>query len=218
MKELLIPFTWAERRPVLLEKCLYLPSHSEAEHFGPLSFHLPGLFEKAQPLAIEYCSGNGAWVLAAAEHVPHFNWIAVERDFYRARLIYRKLFRKGLKNLFVVCGEALEFTKAYLSDQSVEEAYVHFPDPWPKRRHAKHRLILPPFANELKRVLKGAVTLVTDDRDTSERMIGVFTSWKSAFAPHGFTLEEQPQFTISYFHALWKKAKREIRTHRFTHG
>src|SRR3990167_5547685 len=67
---------------------------------------------------------------------------------------------KNLPPLFVVWGGALPFPRHYLRDQSIEGIFINFPDPWPKERHAKHRLFQSEFAKETARVVsfqKGAV-------------------------------------------------------------
>lgn len=209
MNDLHIPFTWTERRPILLDRFLYLPPCKEEQHDV-------SLFSISQPLVIEYCSGNGQWILETAKQAPQIQWVAVEKQFKRARTIWRKLMRVSLQNLFIVCGEAYPFSRFYVQNSSVDAVFINFPDPWPKRRHAKHRLIQPAFVQELTRILKpgGAVTLTTDDPSTSERMIAAFSSWKSAFgSPHFVT--DWPDYGISTFHALWTQLQRTIRYHRF---
>ncbi len=216
--DLKIPFEWSERRPVLLEKCLYLPTHCQgAVHFGPKIWRQDGVFANPElPLAVEFCSGNGEWIAKVALSFPHLNWIAVEKDFYRAKKIWLRLFRYSISNLFVVCGEALAFSREYLEAQSLQEAWVNFPDPWPKRSHAKHRLIQKPFADEVRRTLqKGAsITLVTDDERYSRQMSETFLSWKSGFAPEPFA-RELPGYGTSYFHTLWQEKQKQIRYHRY---
>ena len=212
--DLRIPFSWAERRPIVLERFFYLPPCDE-------SLHNSAIFtsEVTQKLAVEYCSGNGQWITQAAIKQPEFLWVAVEKCFERARKIWLNIFRHQLSNLFVVCGDALTFSRFYLQPQSVEAAFINFPDPWPKRRHARHRIIQPEFVAELGRILvpAGAVTLVTDDAPTSERMITAFSSWKSLFDPPHF-VTEWPDYGSSYFYSLWVGKMRTIRYHRFVHG
>jgi tRNA (guanine-N7-)-methyltransferase len=214
-KELKIPFVWEDRRPALLEKCLYLPSHYHGdEHLGKGIWK--EAFEKEQPLAVEFCSGNGQWIANVAKSAPHLNWIAVEKDFYRASKIWLRLMRESISNLFVVCGESLAFSRLYLPDHCIEDAWVNFPDPWPKRKHIKNRLIQKPFAEELGRILKQecSITLVTDDERYSDQMIDVFAPWKSAFAPSRF-VTELSGYGTSYFHSLWCQKQRTIHYHRF---
>jgi tRNA (guanine-N7-)-methyltransferase len=215
--ELRIPFSWTERKPVLLYKCLYLPSYyTGEEHLGSLDWGSKDFFDEERPLVVEYCSGNGQWITESALCHPEWNWIAVEMDFERARKTWKKMLRNKLGNLFVVCGEALEFTRRYLAQTSVTAAWVNFPDPWPKKRHAKHRLIQAPFVEEMERVLKrgSTITMVTDDAPYSAQIIEEFASWQSSFALARYALE-LPGYGTSYFHDLWTKKQLQIRFHRF---
>ncbi|MBF8263826.1 MAG: trmB [Parachlamydiales bacterium] len=214
--DLYIPFEWERRRPILLEKCLYVPDHYDGHDQLAIDWNDPAVFEKKQPLVVEYCSGNGQWIAMMAKQNPLLNWVAVEMDFERARKIWLKIFRQNLPNLFVVYGEGLTFSRHYLPDKSVHEAYVNFPDPWPKRRHAKHRLISDAFVSEMDRILQpgSSAILTTDDAAYSDWIIRRFSQWQSAFAPMQYTTE-WPSFGDSYFYSLWLGQQRTIRFHRF---
>lgn len=210
------PFCLGPGRPLLIEKCLCIPPQSREQDFPAFSWEDPLIFTTPQPLIVEYCSGNGQWISDMAKLQPHFNWIAVERDFDRARKVWLRVFRMQLDNLFVVYGEGLVFSRNYLPNSSVNQVYVNFPDPWPKRRHAKHRIIQKEFVDEMQRIIKpnGLATLVTDDEAYSEQMIALFSSWKSAFGSQHYVTDWQ-QFGDSFFHSLWKKQERVIRYHCF---
>ena len=211
-EDLHIPFTWAERRPILLKNFLYLPPCTQELH-DPKLFSISGL------MIVEYCSGNGQWIAEAAKREKGVIWIAVEKQFERARSIWKRIVRESLDHLFIVCGDAMTFSQYYLREKSIEEVFINFPDPWPKRKHAKHRVIQRHFVQELERTLKpgGRATLVTDDIGTSERIIREFSSWKNRFAPHQF-ITEWPDFGSSFFHTLWTKRGCTIRYHRFSYG
>ncbi len=201
-KDLKIPFTWEERRPILLDRFFYLPAqYNDKEETIPF-------FEKEKPVIIEYCSGNGQWIGERAKENPGFNWIAVEKIFERARQIWLKIHREAIPNLAVVCGEGLLFTR-YYAPKAVQ-IYVNFPDPWPKLRHAKHRIIQEPFLKELLRVVEvgGRVTCATDDMDYALAMKREFSKcpeWKFLF--HS---DEWPDYGSSFFKNLWKAKGRII--------
>jgi tRNA (guanine-N7-)-methyltransferase len=127
-----------------------------------------------------------------------------------------------LGNLLVVCGEAQTFTTHYLRDESVDGVFVNFPDPWPKTKHAKHRLIQQPFVRELARTLKsgGEVTLATDDLAYATQMIeeiGGDPAFTAKFpAPHFVTT--WPGYGASYFDSLWRAKSRTIHYIAFRKG
>lgn len=168
---------------------------------------------------MEYCSGNGDWVVGKALQFPEWNWVAVEKRFDRVRKIWSKMHNQGVKNLLIVCGEAMTFSREYLPDSCVEEIFINFPDPWPKRGHAKHRLIQPSFSEECARVVKqkGNLTLVTDHPDYSSQMIEVMLQspgWISRFpSPHYMT--EWPGYGGSFFDTLWRAKGLTIHYHQF---
>ena len=121
-KDLNLPFSYEDRRPVLLDRFFYVPSRYEYSQES-----LP-FFEKEQPVAIEYCSGNGQWIAEKAKTSPHINWIAVEKKFKRARKIWAKLQKENLSNLVVACSEAFVFTRYYAPKTA--EIFINFPSPF----------------------------------------------------------------------------------------
>ncbi len=72
--------------------------------------------------------------------------------------------RAGLKNVRLLCADAGEVFAKSLADGSVQRVHVYFPDPWPKRKHHRRRLIQSDFLRSLRRVLRkgGVVRIVTD--------------------------------------------------------
>ena len=103
--------------------------------------------------------------------------------------------------------------------ESCEAAYINFPDPWPKRRHAKNRLIQPKFLDQVSRLLKreALFTLVTDDPDYSEQMLkemGHHPGFAS-FLPSPYFVTEFAGYGSSYFDQLWREKGKVIRYHQF---
>lgn len=194
-KDLKIPFAWEERRPILLDRFFYIPAE-----YAYSKVELP-FFEESRPLVIEYCSGNGEWIGQRAMENPHFHWIAVEKKFARARKIWLKSYREKIENLLVVCGSAETFTEYYAP--MAAEIYINFPDPWPKLRHAKHRLVQGPFLRSLSKIVVsgGRAVCVTDDSPYAAQMIEAFAQcpeWKFSFH-----VPEWPSYGNSFFKNLW---------------
>ena len=147
------------------------------------AFHFPGwkhelLFSAPRPIHIEYCSGNGAWIAEKAKKHPEINWLAVEKRFDRTRKIWSKIKNNGLSNLVAAFAEGMSLSSNYLPSSSVAAIYVNFPDPWPKQRHAKHRIISPFFFHEASRVLEpgGRLIFVTDDEPYSTLFLQLASS------------------------------------------
>lgn len=210
MKSFKIPFTWENRHPVFLEKCLYIPGFYDAhDAWEKVGFDHPSFFGNTNPVAIEYCSGNGEWIFNMAKKEPQMNWIAVEKRFDRARKIWSGIKRENIPNLFVVCGEGLAFSRYYAPKTSVSKIYVNFPDPWPKLRHAKHRLIKEDFLSEIEKILipNAHVFFTTDDKPYADQMLE--TAQRPRWEKENFTTDI-PNFGTSYFSDLWKKQGRTI--------
>jgi tRNA (guanine-N7-)-methyltransferase len=209
-QDLHYPHSFKERKPVFLDQVLFVPRH----YFSHEEWQIP-IFLDNRPLYIEYCSGNGEWIIDKAKAFPNVNWVAVEKKFDRVRKIWVKAKNQGIKNLVVVAGEAETYAKFYLKPESVDRVFVNFPDPWPKDRHAKHRIIQTSFIQMVSNSLKpdALVTLVTDDTDYKEQMTDVME--KSALfslSDDGPSLEE---YGSSYFHRLWVSKGKEIHYLKF---
>lgn len=213
--DLRIPFTWEERRPVLLDRAFYIPGHYGAhEKWGKLDWSDEKVFGNNLPVVIEFCCGNGQWIGERARAEPHLNWIGVDRLFERARKVWAKIHRENIPNLFAVCSEASLFIRHYVKPKSVDAIYVNFPDPWPKRRHEKNRLMKREFLEKLSSIVKPGATLhfVTDDFGYLEWMLlelSFCANWKPVYpSPHYTT--NLADFGRSFFGDLWLDQGRTI--------
>lgn len=145
---------------------------------------LSKLFPRPQPLQVELGSGDGSFLVKYATLHPECNFLGVERLLGRLRKIDRKGRRAGLVNLRAARIEASYFLEYLLPKKSVAALHIYFPDPWPKRKHRKNRLINDRFPQLAQNVLiaGGVVYLRTDDADYFAQMQAVFQS-APAFAP-----------------------------------
>ncbi len=136
------------------------------------------LFPKAHPLEIELGSGDGSFLVEYARRHPDRNFIGVERLLGRIRKIDRKGRRAGLTNLRAVRIESAYFLEFLLPRHSVDRMHIYFPDPWPKRKHWRHRLVNDRFPELARQALNpgGVVYLRTDDRVYFEQMKAVFAT------------------------------------------
>lgn len=218
--DLKAPFAWNARRVLISDRIFYVPTRCETyDDFCFPGWNHPDLFDNDNPIHIEYCMGNGAWIAEKALANPNCNWIGVEKKFMRVRKGWSKIKNLNLKNLVIVCGEAYGATWRYFPPESFSAAYINFPDPWPKKRHAKNRLVQPRFVNEIWRVLKPdtVFTLVTDDPEYSERMIFEMQAHQGFESLHpelSYTTEMQGYGT-SFFDELWRNKGKVIRYHQF---
>lgn len=167
---------------------------------------------------LEFCSGNGDWVLERAAADPTAQWIAVEMRYDRVRKIWSKAKNRGIENLYIVHGKAEDLCSLFLSDDVLRAIYVNFPDPWPKKKHHKNRLFQPKFIQELSRVLifEGTLKVVSDD------LPFLLASLKNLLAcPYFSTTLPNPFYTkldtygYSYFKELWEEKGKEINQLQF---
>lgn len=149
---------------------------------------LDGLFPIQQPLEVELGSGDGSFMVQWAALRPGQNFLAVERLLGRLRKLDRKGQRAGLRNLRLMRIEAAYFLEYLLPIQSVTALHLYFPDPWPKRKHRRHRLVNDRFPELVARILRpdGLCYLRTDDTDYFSQMLDVFR------ADQRFTAVETP--------------------------
>jgi tRNA (guanine-N7-)-methyltransferase len=217
-KDLPIFGTWDEREPELRDKVLYIPTYFDRHDKGLLP-SLSSIFETDAPFNIEFCSGNGEWVAKMAAENPHIYWIAVERKFERVRKIWSKMKNASLNNLLIVWGTAEDFIDHYLPESKISQIFINFPDPWPKLRHAKHRLIKEPFIERMAAICRpgGSALIVTDDTAYSHQVISVIgdsDKWKMSF-PEPHFVESYENYGSSYFNRLWLEKGKTIRYMKF---
>src|SRR5262245_24978835 len=134
------------------------------------------IFVAPQPLDVELGAGDGSFLVQWAKQHPEHNFLGVERLLGRIRKIERKSLRAGLHNVRLMRIEASYFMEYLLPDKSVNRLHVYFPDPWPKRKHWKNRLVNARFVEVAAQVLTlgGQVFFRTDDKDYFEQITSVF--------------------------------------------
>jgi len=144
---------------------------------GPVD--LAEVFANRRPVEIEIGTGKGTFLLARAAARPELNFLGIE--WARAYCHYSadRFRRAGLTNARMLRADAGVLFRNALPDKAVWRVHVYFPDPWPKRRHHRRRLIQPPFIQEVCRVLQtgGQLILVTDHRGYFEHMQRVLCDW-----------------------------------------
>lgn len=212
-KDLWIPFSYEDRKPIIIQRLLFIPSNYE-EHQRFAMPNFPVIFQNDNECHVEFCSGNGQWIIDKAKNDPNKNWIAVEKRFNRARKIWVKMHNENLTNLFVVLGSAQDFAKYYLRNNLVDGVFVNFPDPWPKKKHAKNRLFQPEFIQDLATILKPKKTafIVTDDEVYKSQVINHFlenSSFTSEFS-NPYFINTLNGYGQSFFGDLWMNKGRNI--------
>lgn len=122
------------------------------------------LFGNGNPVYLEVGSGKGQFACTFAKMNPDKNILCVERNRNVLILAIDSARSAGIKNIRFLCGTA-EYLPSYLAESSVEEIYLNFSCPFPKNRHAAHRLTNPRFLSIFKSIIKsgGAICQKTDN-------------------------------------------------------
>ncbi|GIX46669.1 MAG: hypothetical protein KatS3mg131_0880 [Candidatus Tectimicrobiota bacterium] len=124
------------------------------------------LFARQAPLEVELGFGNGEFLVRQAQARPAHNFVGIEREWASVQRGLRRIAQAGVDNVRLLLVEARVALERLFAPQSIARLYALFPCPWPKARHAKHRLFSHPFLCLLNSRLapEGEVLLVTDHR------------------------------------------------------
>ncbi len=146
------------------------------------------LFPRIAAIEVEIGAGRGDFIIERARAIPDRNFLAVELAGSVSRMLAVRAGRSGLTNLRVLRADARTLVNLLLPDNCVAAYHIYFPDPWPKERHAKHRLFNRCFAESLKRTLRaheGRVFVATDVHDYAREIFVILGT-------AGFTRLDEP--------------------------
>ena len=136
---------------------------------------LDTIFGRTAPRVVEIGFGNGENLLALAAQHPGKDFLGVEVHGAGVGRVLAAAHEQGLTNIRVVRHDAVEVFEQGLGAGSVDEVLIFFPDPWPKARHHRRRLVQPDVARLIVAALKptGVLRLATDWEPYAEHMIDV---------------------------------------------
>ena len=142
---------------------------------APLDFAV--IFGRRAPVILEIGFGNGDALVAEAAAHPEYDYIGIEVHRPGIGNLLRKLESSEMKNVRVMLADAKEVLVAQIPEASLSGIHLFFPDPWPKQRHHKRRLVQPDFAALVmcKLVPGGYIHLATDWKDYAESMASVLS-------------------------------------------
>ena len=154
-------------RPVTLEQ---IPLDSARR------YDLASIFGNTNPVELELGIGKGRFLIQQAEARPDVNFVGVEWAGRYYRLVAERCAKRGLANVRILRDDSAHVVRDTLPEGSISTLHIYFPDPWPKARHHKRRLVQPPFVEAAAQILKpGApVHLATDHEEYAEQIEAVF--------------------------------------------
>jgi len=153
----------------------WLPRFELPENISPLD--CKALFGRIAPIHVEIGFGNGTNLVAMAAAHPENDYLGIEVHRPGVGRLLQQLASNELTNVRVACRDAIDVL-AQVPDRTADTVYLLFPDPWPKLRHHKRRLVSPPFVSAVHRVLRtgGEFCLATDWEDYARQMVDVISA------------------------------------------
>jgi tRNA (guanine-N7-)-methyltransferase len=181
--------------------------------YAPSMLDLKTQFGRSAPTILEIGSGMGETTASIAGAQPDNNFLAVEVHTPGVASLLRQIDAGGLRNLRIIQHDAVEVLADMIPPDSLDGVHIFFPDPWPKKRHHKRRLVQPGFVRLLASRMKCGAYLhcATDWREYAEQMLEVLTREHSLrnsaqdFAPHPAyrPLTKFEKRGLKLGHAVW---------------
>jgi len=161
--------------------------------FEPAPISATQIFGRDAPLVLEIGSGMGETTYEIAAAHPEMDFIAAEVHGPGVGSLLNRVEGAGLRNLRVVRHDAVDVLSHMIAEDTLAAVHIFFPDPWPKKRHHKRRLVQPAFAALAARRLKAGGTLhaATDWPDYAEHMKSVLLA-EPLLEPAAHGLVERP--------------------------
>lgn len=119
-----------------------------------LTIDLKHVFPEAQRYIVEIGTGMGEATAIIAEKFPTSGFLTFEVHVPGVGALLNKITNKGLANVRIVQDDARVFLDQHLADHTLDGVHLYFPDPWPKRKHHKRRIVQPEFIELISRKLK----------------------------------------------------------------
>jgi tRNA (guanine-N7-)-methyltransferase len=146
--------------------------------FAPTPLDLQAAFGRRGPVTLEIGFGNGDNLANQAETHPERNYLGIEVHRPGVGRLLLGVEERHLTNVRVICHDAVEVLERQIAPHSLDEVLILFPDPWPKKRHHKRRLLQGPFAELIAERLRigGVLRFATDWQPYADAALDVLNS------------------------------------------
>jgi tRNA (guanine-N7-)-methyltransferase len=182
--------------------------------FARRPLELDSLYGRRAPQVVEIGFGAGEHLVELATRHPEQNFLGIEVHPPGIGRLLLALAAAGLENVRVSCHDAVEVLDAQIPAASLAEIHILFPDPWPKKRHQKRRLIQPAFAACLADRLRcgGVLRLATDWAPYAQHMLHVLGACEQLenLAPAGSFAGESLERTPTRFEQRGRRLGHEV--------
>lgn len=128
------------------------------------------LFGNSNPVILEIGSGKGRFLIATATERPDLNVVGIEKSLHYHRVIRDRVMKRHLENVRLINHDAFLVLRDMVPDASLAEIHIYFPDPWPRKKEQKRRIIRAEVLEQFRRTLVdgGFGIYVTDHREYFE--------------------------------------------------
>ncbi len=183
-------------------------------------FDLVAMFGRDAPLTLEVGFGNGESLIALAAAHPARNYLGLEVHPPGVGHLLLRCEAEGVSNVRIVCDDAVDVLRQRVPDASIDELLLYFPDPWPKKRHHKRRIVQPAFVELVARKLVpgGVLRMATDWQPYAEHMLATASAcpWLRNESPTGDFVARPGSRPVTRFerrgqrlgHSVWDLAFR----------
>lgn len=170
------------------------------------------VFGNTNPIIIEIGFGMGDATIAIAKANPDINYLGIEVHTPGVGRVLSEIKRLDLKNLYIIEYDALEVLEHMIGDNSVNGFHIFFPDPWPKKRHHKRRMLQRPRTNLMAKKLAsgGYLYFVTDWFEYAEFALEELTQTETLVNKYDGFAESQSWRTQTKFERKGLAADRKI--------
>ncbi len=208
---------------------MYPAVRKDLKHYDSVALNLENLQEKidfthlfgrSAPVHIEIGSGKGTFLVNQAAAQAQVDFLGIEWASKYYRCAVDRIGRRGLTNVRILRADAPVFLRDFVPDESVDCLHIYFPDPWPKKRHHKRRLLQASNLEILLRCLKpgGQIRIATDHEEYFQQIRDVTQAYSALLEEIEF---ERPagaldgERTGTNYERKYVKESRTIRTAAF---
>lgn len=176
------------------------------------------VFQNSAKLHLEIGMGKGTFITTLASRNPQNNYIGLEIKEERALSAAKKAEKLGLNNVRFICCN-FKFLPEIFADNEIDQLYINFPDPWPKKRHLKRRMMYVDFLTLYRKLLTkgGSLQLKTDHAEFYQFSLESLLArdWKitqnvAGLAAAESSTNEAECFVETEFEQKWRERGKEI--------
>lgn len=180
--------------------------------YNEQSINYSDIFGNSNELIIEIGFGMGHATIELARNNPDKNYLGIEVHKPGVGRVLGEIHVHGLTNLFIIEHDAVEVLESMIKNNSVQGFHIFFPDPWPKKKHHKRRLMKCVFINMLatKLASNGYVYMATDWQAYAEATLEEFSFVPQLINPHKGFAPRQDWRPETRFEKKGKNASRDI--------